>query len=151
MNLRTHTYLIPALCGSAAFAALVASDFSVRRLANGEGYGMARYLVEVATPDAKKPARVALAIQRQQAAPAAVAAVQPEPEPEAMPLEADVAVATRPEPAVAAEAATAPVESFQPAAPAEPALDVVRISSQPASFAAKCSADRGFKRCRIGD
>jgi hypothetical protein len=185
MNLRSHTYLIPTLCGTAAFAALVASDYSIRRLANGEGYGMASYLVEVATPEALKPARVAMAYGPPAAvAPTPVAAplvlaedLLAEPEPE--PVLAEVAVATLPEaqpevladtsPEILPEAppeilpvalpealpgtladATAPAEAVVQT-PGQSAATLVRIGSEPGGFAARCSDDRGFKRCRIGD
>lgn len=157
MNLRSHTYLIPTLCGTAAFAALVASDFGIRRLAHGADYGMASYLVEVATPEAKKPARVVQAAFERQSMPvaasSAVAPVQvPEPEPEPAPVIADIAVTLLPEPVVEPEAeGREVVEGFQPPVAAEPEATVVRIASDPGGFAASCSADRGFKRCRIGD
>lgn len=50
MTLRTHTYLIPALCGLGAFLFLLAADFSVHRLVNGSGYGLAAYLVDLGAP-----------------------------------------------------------------------------------------------------
>jgi hypothetical protein len=153
MNLRSHTYLIPALCGTAAFAALVASDFGIRRLAHGADYGMASYLVEVATPEAKKPARVAMAAFQRQAAPAAALAVAvTEPEAEPAPVIEEIAVTAVPEPQPeVAAAVTAPVDGAEAPAVAEPEAALVRIAAEPAGFAASCSADRGFKRCRIGD
>ena len=179
MNLRTHTYLIPTLCGLGAFAVLVTSDFSVRRMVNGHGYGLSAYLGE-ALPVEGAPIR-ALSMARPTPTPLPVDVgaasmvdevflAEPEPEPMAMPeLVADAlpvapaagAAATPvidapqveaiaeapPETPPEAMAETAPEPAPEPAQ--EPSS--MRLASDPSIFAAKCSSDKGFKRCRVGE
>lgn len=142
MNLRTHTFAIPAMSGLAAFALLVTADYSFRRMLHGEGYGFAAYVTDVnERPDfsARAAAAPALAV-----VPVAAEPVADEPEliaepafqsaPMAMPRE-DVA-----------EQPPLPVLSLPDPAPVVQVMAEDRQTRQ-----LVCEEGQGFKRCRVGN
>jgi hypothetical protein len=168
MNLRTHTYTIPALTGLAAFAMLVAADFSFRRMTHGPDYGFAAYVTDVNHKDrdtvSAAPAEPRAMIDEGPV----LAVVGPEPlgvtlpnaEPDrpgrpvamqlalglptvmSMPLRMMSTVSFPDLPAepspALADVPVAPPDNVEVAADEPPAAQVV------------CTSDQGFKRCRIG-
>jgi hypothetical protein len=102
MNLRTHTYAIPAVSGLVVFALLVSADYTFRRLTHGAGYGFAAYVTDV-NHRGDHAAETAIAVA------------------EALAPHAPPPVAPAPEAAVAIAAAPPPAAAPQPAAGGTPA------------------------------